>query len=68
MLYKHGIINKIWLMDPSFGANYLPLVVSYIKGNNNLQPVERSLSDDLRFAVSTAGSFEISELWGGYSS
>lgn len=61
MLYKHGIINKIWLMDPSFGANYLPLVVSYIKGNNNLQPVERSLSDDLRFAVSTAGSFEISD-------
>lgn len=61
MLYKHGIINKIWLMDPSFGANYLPLVVSYIKGNNNLQPVERSLSDDLRFAVGTAGSFEISE-------
>ncbi len=61
MLYKHGIINKIWLMDPSFGANYLPLVVSYIKGNNNLQPVERSLSDDLRFAVSADGSFEISE-------
>lgn len=61
MLYKHGIINKIWLMDPSFGANYLPLVVAYIKGSNTFQPAERSLSDDLRFAVSTAGSFEISE-------
>ena len=61
MLYKHGIINKIWLMDPSFGANYLPLVVSYIKGSTPFQPAERSLSDDLLFAVSADGSFEISE-------
>lgn len=59
MLFIHGILNKIWLIDSAFAANYLPLLVSYIKGNNNI-PVSKHMND-LNFAVANKTGFELSD-------
>lgn len=32
MLYLHNIINGIWLIDPDYAANYLPLIAAYMRG------------------------------------
>jgi len=59
MLHKHGILSNVWLMEEQFASNYLPIVISYLKGN--IQPVEPKQDDFFRVAVNNATGFEISE-------
>ena len=40
MLFKHKILNGIWLMERQSAESYLPVVISYIQGNNRI--AERS--------------------------
>jgi signal peptide peptidase SppA len=46
-------------MEEQFASNYLPIVISYLKGN--IQPVEPKQDDFFRVAVNNATGFEISE-------
>ena len=32
MLYLHNIINGVWLIDPDYANNYLPLVAAFMRG------------------------------------
>jgi signal peptide peptidase SppA len=32
MLYLHNILNGVWLIDPDYANNYLPLVAAYMRG------------------------------------
>lgn len=59
MLHKHGILSNVWLMEEQYASNYLPIVISYLKGNT--QPVESKKDDFFRLALSNSSSYEISE-------
>jgi protease-4 len=65
MLYKHQILNGIWAMKPEYAANYLPLIVSFLKGEMDLNasPEKNFLS----FATQNNGLYAISEYAGTHS-
>lgn len=44
MLYLHQIFNGIWMMNADHAANYLPIVSSYIKGENPI--IRQTVSDE----------------------
>lgn len=67
MIFLHGIFNQVWMMDAAYAANYLPLVVSYIKGNNAEVKQERTFSDSFRIAVASNQGYELSD-YGSISS
>ncbi len=54
MLYLHNILNGIWMMDEAYAANYLPLVASFIKGEQmtaNPTEVELNKRNSIQFAT-----------------
>lgn len=66
MLYRHGILNKIWMIDPAYADNYLPLVAAYIQhGPQSLRVVDLSERDKV-FSLATNNSvaYTISEYGG----
>lgn len=73
MLFLHNIVNSIWMIEPGFASNYLPLVTDYLTGKR-FQPQSRLSSDEREFSekngVLTAeiknGTYSISEYghWG----
>ena len=71
MLFKHRIFNSVWLMDPDYAINYLPLVSSYIKGERTTQAskMDRAFDDNngVLFAEKANGLYQVSD-YGGYSS
>ena len=46
MLFLHNIVNSVWMIEPGFAANYLPLVTDYLSGKR-LQPQARISSDEI---------------------
>lgn len=72
MLFKHKILNSIWLMDPGYAVNYLPLISAYLKGetflhNRSEKSDSLDVSSGVQFATRQAGLYHISD-YGGYSS
>lgn len=59
MLHKHGILSNVWLMEEQFASNYLPIVISYLKGN--AQPSQTKKEEFFRVALNNSSSYEISE-------
>ena len=54
MLFKHKILNGIWLMERQSAESYLPVVISYIQGNNRI--AERS---EIPYLSARTGAEEI---------
>lgn len=62
MLYKHGILNKIWMIDPAFADNYLPLVAAYIQHGPQEIIIDNSeRNHEVALAVKNAAGYVISE-------
>ncbi len=59
MLHKHGILSNVWLMEEQFASNYLPIVISYLKGNT--QPSQSQKEDFFRVALNNSTGYEITE-------
>lgn len=59
MLHKHGILSNVWLMEEQFASNYIPIVISYLKGNT--QPSQSQKEDFFRVALNNSTGYEISE-------
>lgn len=45
MLALHNILNGIWMINPDYASNYLPLVVNYLKGERQVVQQSQSTSD-----------------------
>ena len=45
MLFLHKIVNSVWMIEPAFAANYLPLVTAYLTGER-MQPMSSSSASD----------------------
>lgn len=45
MLFLHNIVNSVWMIEPGFASNYLPLVTDYLTGKR-LEPQARMSSDE----------------------
>ena len=44
MLFLHNILNSVWMIEPAYAANFLPLVDAYIRGENMIQqPAEKKV-------------------------
>lgn len=62
MLYKHGILNKIWMIDPAFADNYLPLVAAYIQHGPQKNTIDQSERNrEFSLAINNAMGYTISE-------
>ncbi len=68
MLFLHNIVNSVWMIEPGFAANYLPLVTSYLSGERatpqaRVSSEDRELDDrtGIKMAVIQNGVFTISE-------
>lgn len=59
MLHKHGILSNVWLMEEQFASNYLPIVISYLKGNT--QPSQTKKEEFFRVALNNSTGYEITE-------
>ena len=59
MLHKHGILSNVWLMEEQFASNYLPIVISYLKGN--AQPSQSKKEEFFRVALNNSTGYEITE-------
>lgn len=68
MLFLHNIVNSVWMIEPGFASNYLPLVTDYLTGKR-LQPQARISSDEKELtdrdgiltAIIKNGTYNISE-------
>lgn len=68
MLFLHNIVNSVWMIEPGFAANYLPLVTSFISGERQ-QPQARTSSDErelndrtgIKMAIVHNGAYAVSE-------
>ena len=73
MLFLHNIVNSVWMIEPGFASNYLPLVTDYLTGKR-LEPQARTQSDEheltertgIKTAIIQNGTYNISE-YGAYS-
>lgn len=45
MLFLHNIVNSVWMIEPGFASNYLPLVTDYISGKR-VDVVSRSSANE----------------------
>ncbi|MGL4858973.1 MAG: S49 family peptidase [Enterobacteriaceae bacterium] len=69
MLQRHHILSGIWAMDREFATNHLPLVASFLRGQNltNTRPVAsaermaKAVEEECRIAVQGASGYEISD-------
>lgn len=74
MLFLHNIVNSVWMIEPGFASNYLPLVTDYISGKR-VETVSRSSADErevtdrngILSAILKNGTYSISE-YGRYDS
>lgn len=48
MLFLHNIVNSVWMIEPGFASNYLPLVTDYLTGKR-LQPHARMSNEEHYF-------------------
>lgn len=73
MLFLHNIVNSVWMMEPGFASNYLPIVADFLLGKSatlsSTDNDERDLTD--RNGILTAelknNAYQISE-YGRYGS
>lgn len=66
MLLKHNILNSIWMMEYGSAVNYLPLLVSYLKGErlNTSSRSSENIIDNcngVQFATMQSGLYHISD-------
>ncbi len=73
MLYLHNILGGVWFIENNFALNYLPLITSYIKGENvsgsarNALKEEPSADNACLFASIQNDTYHISD-YGSWSS
>ncbi|MDR1436827.1 MAG: S49 family peptidase [Candidatus Symbiothrix sp.] len=73
MLFLHGILNSIWMIEESYASNYLPLVANFLEGkpvavkSSGMEERKLTAQNGVLFADFKNGSYFISD-YGGYSS
>lgn len=54
MLARHNILNGIWMINPDFASNHLPLVVSFLKGDRQVIQQSQPSSDTKKLSAKNA--------------
>jgi len=61
MLFLHNIVNSIWAIEPSFAANYFPIVDAYLRGKKLNFESQKENAELNHIAIAQNNAYSISE-------